>query len=148
MDKKFLDALIDEFSSALPHEGRLIEPTISIERRSVLCGATIRVDLAIDKGHVSDFSQEMDAGILGRAAAILLGQKIIGSSLRELEDIHRKMHDLLRTGEPPNFQEKWKNLSIFQSIHPYPMRHGSVLLPFDAVAQAIDKYRESLKTNT
>jgi NifU-like protein involved in Fe-S cluster formation len=131
----------------IPHKGRLPEPTVSTSRHSALCGATIRVDLVISGNRVTDFAQEVDACILGRSAAALLGQGIIRSSIEELKQLHVHMHHLLITGQKPNFKKKWADLAAFEAVHPYPLRYGAVLLPFEGVKEAIDKHMEWLKTN-
>ncbi len=131
----------------IPHEGRLPHATVSANRHSALCGATIHVDLVISEKKILDFAQEIDACILGRSAAALLGQSIIGSSMAELKELQEQMRNLLTSGEKPNFTKKWENLMVFEAVYPYPLRHGAVLLPFDAVSQAIDKHQEWLKTN-
>jgi NifU-like protein involved in Fe-S cluster formation len=139
---------IRDFGHFIPHEGRLMHATVSASRHSTLCGATVHVDLLISGDQIIDFGQEVEACILGRAAAALLGREIVGTPFDELRTLRTSMHHLLTTGLIPILPPKWKDLAVFQAVHPYPLRHGAILLPFDTVNEAIDKHMESLKTNS
>ena len=82
--------MIDDLYSAkilglaanMPRSGRLTAPDASSEKVAKLCGSRVVVDVKMDGGRVIDFAQDVKACALGQAAASVLGEHVIGASVR------------------------------------------------------------------
>jgi NifU-like protein involved in Fe-S cluster formation len=122
----------------IPHQARLAAPQSSVQKNSPICGSRVTVDLAIEDGKVSAFGQEVRACALGQAAASILGAHVIGRTAAELAQTRDDLRAFLQSGgQPPggNFAE----LDIFGPAIPHRARHASILLPFEAAAEAAMK---------
>jgi NifU-like protein involved in Fe-S cluster formation len=124
----------------IPHLGRLDAPDGCADKRSLTCGSKISVDVRLDDaGQVQDFAQMVSACALGQASACLLGRDVVGKNLAELEAARDTLRLWLkREADGPG---DWQGLSVFEAARDYPARHAAILLPFDAVIEAIRKAR-------
>ncbi len=114
---------------------RLDAPDATVERRSPTCGSRVIVDLTLDAdGRVAGFGQEVRACALGQASAALLGQHIIGSDVAEITDAAGALRQFLAASrDDPG---SWPGLDVFAPARPHSARHASILLAFDAAAEA------------
>jgi NifU-like protein involved in Fe-S cluster formation len=135
---------IIELAGNIPRLGRLPQPDASATAHSKLCGSTVKVDVSMKDGLVSDFAHEVKACALGQASSSIMASHVIGSSpaeLRELRETVRKM--LKENGAPP--QGKWADIALLEPVRDYKARHASTLLTFDAVVDAVDQIEAKAK---
>ncbi|SMF76869.1 iron-sulfur cluster assembly scaffold protein [Allosphingosinicella indica] len=122
-------------ATAIPHLGRLAVPHASAERRAPVCGSVVVVDVALDEdGCVAALGQEVRACALGQASAAVMGGHAIGRSPAELADARDALRDFLAgTRDDPG---GWPGLAVFADARAVSARHGAILLPFEAAAEA------------
>ena len=126
-------------TASIPHLGRLEEPQGSSTRTSRLCGAVVTVDVSLDVvGRVADFAQEVKACALGQASAAVLGSGVMGASLEEVSQARDALKALL-AGDAPAFDDRFADLQVFESVQDYKARHASVMLAFEAAADAMEQ---------
>jgi NifU-like protein involved in Fe-S cluster formation len=122
-------------AASIPHQRRLQEPQASIEKRSPICGSRVIVDVVLDeKGRLIALGQEVHACALGQASAALMGAHAFGHNKSELAAARDALAAFL-AGERDD-PGGWPGLDLFKSARPYKARHPSILLAFDAVAEA------------
>ncbi|HYD37497.1 MAG TPA: iron-sulfur cluster assembly scaffold protein [Allosphingosinicella sp.] len=122
-------------AAAIPNLGRLEHPQASVEKRSPLCGSRVAVDLVLDgEGRVAALGQEVKACALGQASAALLGAHALGRNRAELAEARDSLAAYLR-GERDE-AGPWPGLAIFAGARRFPARHASILLAFEAAAEA------------
>jgi NifU-like protein involved in Fe-S cluster formation len=122
-------------AASIPHQRRLEHPAASVEKRSPICGSRVTVDVVLDEaGRVAALGQEVKACALGQASAALMGASALGRSPGELEGARDALAAFLdgRRDDPGD----WPGLDIFREARPYKARHASILLAFEAVADA------------
>ena len=122
-------------AAAIPHLGRLEAPQASANRRSPVCGSIVTVDVAMDEeGRVAALGQEVRACALGQASAALMAAHAIGRAPEELAAARDALADYLalRRDDPG----EWPGLELFAHARRYSARHPSILLAFEAVAEA------------
>ena len=142
-ERPYLKAMIDDLYSGkiltlaanMPRAGRLAAPDGSAEKVAKLCGSRVVVDVALEGDRVVDFAQEVKACALGQAAAAVLGAKIIGASVPEIEMARDAFRAMLKTGGPAP-TGRFSDLSMLEPVKNYPPRHASTLLAFEATAEA------------
>lgn len=122
-------------AASIPHHRRLERPQASVEKRSALCGSRIAIDVIVDEeGRVVDLGQEVKACALGQASAALMGANAIGRTPQDLVRARDELAGFLQgTRDDPG---DWPGLDLFGLARPYKARHGSILLAFEAVAEA------------
>ncbi len=122
----------------IPHSTLLETPQASASSYSKICGSRITLTLNMDQGRVSAFGQEVKACLLGQCAASVLGGHIIGCDKAELLALKDQMQAMLKEdGTPP--QGKWQDLALLLPVRAVPQRHTSVMLVFEAVAEALEQ---------
>ncbi|WP_457090000.1 iron-sulfur cluster assembly scaffold protein [Microvirga sp. P5_D2] len=125
-----------ELAANIPCLGRLEAPDASATAYSKLCGSTVTVDIKVDGNIVTAFAHDVKACALGQATSAIMGRHVIGSSAEELLRIREVAIRVLKeNGEPPS--GKWQELSLLEPLREYKARHASILLTFDAVADAL-----------
>jgi NifU-like protein involved in Fe-S cluster formation len=127
-----------ELAGNIPRIGRLPHPDATAAAYSKLCGSTITVDLSMKDGRVSDYAHELKACALGQASASIMARNVIGSTPQELREAREALRRMLKENGPPP-AGRWAELAVLEPVRDYKARHGSTMLAFDAVAEAIDK---------
>jgi NifU-like protein involved in Fe-S cluster formation len=131
------DKRVIELAGNIPRIGRLDKPDASATAHSKLCGSTVKIDLKMEDGVVSDFAHDVKACALGQASSSIMANRVVGSTggeLRELRETVRKM--LKEDGKPPA-DGKWSDIRCLEPVRDYKARHASIMLTFDAVVDAI-----------
>jgi NifU-like protein involved in Fe-S cluster formation len=127
-------------ASSIPHLGRLDHPQASAEKSSPVCGSRVAVDVALDgEGRVAELGQEVKACALGQAAASLMGAHAVGRTRAEIEDARDSLASYLAgLSDTPG---AWPGLEVFAEARRVPARHASILLAFEALAEAAARAR-------
>jgi NifU-like protein involved in Fe-S cluster formation len=127
---------IIELAGNIPRLGRLAEPDASATAHSKLCGSTVKVDLKMDDGVVTDFAHDVKACALGQASSSIMARHVIGSNAAELRELRETVRKMLKeNGSPPD--GKWADVALLEPVRDYKARHASTMLTFDAVVDAI-----------
>jgi NifU-like protein involved in Fe-S cluster formation len=122
-------------AASIPHQQRLAAPDATAEKRSPICGSQVVVDVVLDaEGRVAAIGQDVKACALGQASAALLGAHAIGATAAELAAARDTLGAYLR-GQCEH-SDLWPGLSLFAEARPFAARHPSILLPFEAAAEA------------
>jgi len=129
-------------AASIPHQRRLEAPQASVSKQSPVCGSRVTVDLvADDEGRVAELCQEVRACALGQAAAALMGAHAIGRTPEELAEARDGLAAYL-AGQSEN-PGGWPGLAIFGEARRFTARHPSILLAFEAAAEAAAQARSS-----
>jgi len=122
-------------AASIPHQRRLAAPQASVEKSSPVCGSRVTVDVVADaQGRVAELGQEVRACALGQASASLMGAHAIGRTADELAAARIALADYLAGNrDDPG---AWPGLAIFADARRFTARHPSILLAFDAAAEA------------
>lgn len=122
-------------AASIPHLGRLPGAEAGVEKRAPVCGSHIRVELTLDdEGRVRAIGQEVKACAFGQAAAALMGRHVIGRTPRELAAARDALATWLAGSS--NDPGPWPGLDILAPARRLSARHGAILLPFQAAAEA------------
>jgi len=122
-------------AASIPHHARLGRPHASVEKSAPICGSRVVVDVVTDAaGRVALLGQEVRACALGQASAALMGANAIGRTPAELAEARDALAAFLAGArdEPGD----WPGLSVFAEARRFTARHPSILLAFEAAAEA------------
>jgi NifU-like protein involved in Fe-S cluster formation len=127
-----------ELAAHIPCSERLKSPDATASAHSKLCGSTITIDLKMAGDRVTGFGQTVKACLLGQATAAIVGGHIIGATASEVRAAAAAMRSMLKeNGSPP--AGRFADLKLLEPARHYKARHGSVMLVFDALEQALDE---------
>jgi NifU-like protein involved in Fe-S cluster formation len=125
-------------AASIPHQGRLSAPQASAEKRSPVCGSRVTLDVVLDgEGRIAALGQEVKACALGQASAALMGAHAVGATAADLASARDALSAYLKgTRDEPG---TWPGLTLFAEARPFAARHPSILLPFEAAAEAAQR---------
>lgn len=125
-------------AASIPHLRRLDRPQASVEKSSAVCGSRVVVDLVTDaQGRVAELGQEVRACALGQASAALMGAHAIGRTPGELAAARDALASYLAGArDDPG---DWPGLHMLRHARFFTARHASILLPFEAAAEAAER---------
>lgn len=135
-----------ELAADIPLLGTLPDADASAKAHSKLCGSTVTVHLKLHGDVVSAFAHEVKACALGQASSSIMGRHVIGSTVEELQAVREEMRLMLKSGGPPP-SGKWADLALLEPARDLKARHASILLTFDAVAEALAKAKAAGETH-
>lgn len=141
-----LYAQVVALAQNIPHNERLPKADASVTMVSPLCGSQVTVDLVLDGERIEQFGQKVRACTLGAAAASIVAEHIEGASADELRELRKRMREMLKNdGAPPD--GNFAQLAILEPARDLISRHGSIMLIFDAIGEALDEIQGREKTS-
>lgn len=139
MSDQLYNTRILRLAASIPHQERLEAPQATVQKVSPICGSRVTVDVVMENGTVARFGQEVRACALGQAAASLVSRGVVGRSAQELAALRDTMRSFL-SGTATDWASfaggRWQDLEIFAPAVEFKSRHGSILLAFEACAEA------------
>ncbi len=128
--------------AAIPHTDRLEAPDATVKKRAPLCGSTVTVDLKIEDGRIAAFAQDVKACALGQAAASVVGSGVIGQTRSDIEQARTALKTMLKE-DGPTTPAPFDGLEVLRPARDYKNRHASILLAFDATAEAFEQAEQA-----
>lgn len=121
--------------------GRLPAADATAERDNPLCGDDVVVDVSVRAGRLAGVGHVVRGCVLCRAAASIVGAVAPGRTAAEIAGVRGAIAAMLREGGavPP---APWEELAVFLPVRGVPSRHECVLLPFDALRDALARAKE------
>ncbi len=135
-------------ATAIPHIGALEAAEGEAMAHSRLCGSRVAAQVRLDAaGRVTGFAQRVNACALGQASAAILGRRIIGATLADLEEGRAALARMLEEEAPPP-EGAWRELAVLERVREAPQRRAAVLLPFDAAIAAVKDAQAKREAST
>lgn len=97
-------------------------------------GVTLRLD---DNGRIIEMGHETSACVLAQASASLLGANLEGANEERVQKLRADVSAMLREGATP--APPFSGYTALSGAATYRNRHTCVLLPIDAVLDALSK---------
>lgn len=114
--------------------GRLDQPRIRVTRDNPLCGDRIALDVRLVNGRIEAVAHETRGCLLTEAAAALVARLARGATAAQALKLRASLEALLQgrteAAEP-------EELQVFAPVATVKSRHDCVLLPFEALAEAV-----------
>lgn len=127
-----------KLSATLADKSPLENPDITETAHSAVCGSTVTIELKIDKATqtVSGFGYAVEACALTKAVLAVMRDVVTGQSFAQIMDAGRRLQRLLDEDDAVLSEDwgVWEKLKLLKTAQDYTMRHHSIMLPFQAVA--------------
>ncbi len=132
-DAIYNEAIIAE-AKAKVGAGELLDPDVRLRRDNPLCGDRVILDLGLEGGHVASVAHKTRGCLLTQAAASILARHAVGADAALAHKVKGEVEALLagREGTP-----SWPELAMFEPVRAVRSRHECVLLPFEALEEAL-----------
>jgi nitrogen fixation protein NifU and related proteins len=123
---------------------RLEAAQASVTVDNPLCGDRVTLDLNLAGGRVLEVGHKVRGCLLCEAAAATIGERAPGETPAGLRAVAQDLSDaIVRT--PDTAGRRWPELAAFAPVHAHKSRHECVLLPFQALTQALDQAEAQLR---
>jgi nitrogen fixation NifU-like protein len=126
------------FSWEAGRSSRLERPQASATVDNPLCDDRVTIDLGLADGRVAAVGHKVRGCLLCQAAAAAIAVRAPGETPAALRAIGAALERAVRR-EPAAAEGLWPKLGAFAPVHAHKSRHDCVLLPFEALAQALDQ---------
>lgn len=132
---------IRSLAASVRNDRCLEAPTVTATKRSTVCGSFVTIDLLMVGPRIEAIGYQARACTLGMAATAILAKNAPGCTIDDISKIAEELRAIL-AGEKAAYKQSrttrsgWASLEYFISARPYPSRHSSILLPFEAIAEA------------
>lgn len=118
--------------------GRLTSPDVSGFAFNPACGDKVVVDLRVAGGQIVEFSHDTKACVLAQASSSILGANLKGVDARAIATLYASVAEMLaHSAAPPS--PPFDSYAVLSGAAEYKNRHRCVLLPLDAVLDALRK---------
>lgn len=138
MNDELYHQAILELARKARQASRLEAPQASVTVDNPLCGDRVTLDLTLADGRVREVGHRVRGCLLCQAAAVVIGERAPGESPASLRAVARDLSEAI-TRAPEAAGTAWPELAAFAPVHPHKSRHECVLLPFEALTQALDQ---------
>lgn len=117
---------------------RLESPQASVTVDNPLCGDRITLDLDLRDGQVGAIGHKVRGCLLCEAAAAAIAERAPGRTPGELREVAKELGEAVAKA-PEAAGRRWPELAAFAPVHPHKSRHECVMLPFQALTEALDR---------
>lgn len=123
-------------AAAATGAGRLDPFDARGEARNPVCGDRVSVTVALDsEGRIAAMAHETHACVLVQASAAILGANLTGADRGAVRQLRDAVARMLRGEAAPT--EPVADYAVLTAAAGHRNRHGCVLLPIDAVLDAL-----------
>jgi nitrogen fixation protein NifU and related proteins len=133
MSDELYQARIVALAKSKTGAGRLASPTKSARRDNPLCGDRVTIDVKVEDGRIAELAHQVRGCLLCQASAAALASTAVG---RDAAGVAELRHD----AERAIGREAGKAHDPFDAFEPvanHKSRHDCVLLPFEALKDAL-----------
>ncbi len=124
---------LKQFSAEVRKDLRLqVPPADSVTVHSTECGSQLTLDARFEDERVCEIGYRVRACSLGQASTAIVVRHLADLDRVTLQRVEEQLRAILAGSA---IHSDWPELEIFALIKDVRNRHGSVLLPFDALRQ-------------
>lgn len=117
--------------------GRLPAPTATATVNNPICGDQVTVDVVCGGARLSQVRFEAKACVLCQASASILGERAEGETAESLNQLSHALHAMLERSDCAPPKGKFSAYAALAPVSAHPSRHTCVLLPLDALLEAM-----------
>jgi len=133
MNDELYQARIVALAKSKTGAGKLASPTKSARRDNPLCGDRVTIDVKVEDGKIAEIAHQVRGCLLCQASAVALASSAVG---RDAAGVAELRHDAERAigREAGKAHEPF---DAFETVAGHKSRHECVLLPFEALKDAL-----------
>jgi len=120
--------------------GRISQPYITVTRSNPICGDRVVLDLKLEGGELK-FGMEVKGCLICQSSAVLLSKYCNHKLLKDFNCFEHSVNELINNGNRDNLLEDYSfsdEVKVFSPLANYKTRHSCVLLPIQALHDALE----------
>jgi nitrogen fixation protein NifU and related proteins len=118
---------------------RLENPDATVTLDNPLCGDRVTLDVTVADGRITNIGHRVRGCMLCEASAALVARDGIGLGADTVKGAHENLEAVLKSSATPGADDAWSGIAVFAPVAEFKSRHECVLLPFEALARAVDE---------
>ena len=131
-DQLYQDRIV-ALAKAKTGAGKLASPTKSARRDNPLCGDRVVIDVKLDNGKIAEIAHQVRGCLLCQASASALASVAVGRNAAGIEQVRMDAERAIGREEG----EAAEPFAAFAPVKAHKSRHECVLLPFEALKDAL-----------
>ena len=141
-DELYGKIILDHYHKPRNH-GSLKQPSICAEAENVFCGDEVKLDVAVQDGHIADVRFLGRGCSISQASTSMLTQAIMGLSLDEVEALFQSFKGMMSGSEQVDVGSLG-DLEALRGVRRFPARVKCAMLAWNALQQALEQYRKAM----
>jgi len=141
LDELYREIILDHYRNPR-NRGSLEEPSLSGEGDNPLCGDEVKLDLAIQGGHIAAVRFLGRGCSISQASASMLTQAMMGLSLEEAEALFESFKGMMYGSDQVD-AESLGDLEALQGVRKFPVRVKCATLAWNVLQEALEQYRKA-----
>ena len=133
MSDELYQARIVALAKSKTGAGKLAAPTKSARRDNPLCGDRVTIDVRLDDGKIAEIAHQVRGCLLCQASASALASVAVGRNAAGIEKVRLDAERAIGREEG----EAGEPFAAFAPVKSHKSRHECVLLPFEALKEAL-----------
>ena len=138
----YQEIILDHYRS--PHHAGLREPyEAEVHHVNPTCGDEVTLRVHLDDGTVGDVSYDAVGCSISQASASMMTESVKGQQLRTADALTAGFKNMMSGNGSPDDLNGHEDLEALQGVKRFPVRIKCALLPWTALAEAVDKWRSA-----
>ena len=133
MSDELYQARIVALAKSKTGAGKLAAPTKSARRDNPLCGDRVTIDVRLDDGKIAEIAHQVRGCLLCQASASALASVAVGRNAAGIDKVRLDAERAIGREEG----EAGEPFAAFTPVKSHKSRHECVLLPFEALKDAL-----------
>ena len=117
--------------------GGLENPDATATVDNPLCGDRVTMDVTMANGVITEIGHKVRGCVLCQASASTIGEHAVGQRAEDVKPVHGRIHSMLNGCADETLEPWTEDVAAFEPVAPQKSRHQCVLLPFDALIEAL-----------
>ena len=142
IDDLYREVILDHYQSPR-NRGRLPAPDVATQGTNPLCGDEIDLSLTIAGDRVVHMAFQGRGCSISRASASMMTESIKGGPVEAAETLGAGFKDMMSGSGSTEGLGEYEDLEALQGVKKFPVRIKCALLPWTALAEAIETWRKA-----
>jgi len=117
--------------------GGLENPDATATVDNPLCGDRVTLDVTMENAVITEIGHKVRGCVLCQASASTIGEHAVGQRAEDVKHVRGRIHSMLNGGADETPEPWTEDVAAFEPVAPHKSRHQCVLLPFDALIEAL-----------
>lgn len=140
LDDLYREVILDHYQNPR-NRGQLEAPDVATRGHNPLCGDEVLLSLQIDGDTVRDIATAGRGCSISQASASMMTESVKGHSLTDAEGLAEAFKAVMTADADPATLAAAEDLQALQGVKRYPVRIKCALLPWTALEEAVELYR-------
>jgi len=141
LDDLYREVILDHYQHPR-NRGRLESPDIATRGHNPLCGDEVELSLNFDGEMVSDAAFGGRGCSISQASASMMTESIKGHSMADAGRLAEAFKAVMTANASPDTLAEAEELQSLQGVKRFPVRVKCALLPWTALTEAMELYRQ------